>query len=300
IMGGGTELLPRMKLRLINPEHIISVLNIKELGKIKINKEKEIEIGASVKIADISGFFLKNKQFHSIYQASEMVATQQIRNMATVGGNIFQHTRCKFYNRSWQWQKTVPPCYKRGGNVCHAVKNSKKCFAVYQGDLAPALISLDARAVFLSANHQKILPIEKIFTGNGIEPFNIKDSVLIKIILSENQGDYFSIYKKYRIRNGMDFPLAGVAAAVKFKNRKVCDIKLCLTGISQAPVVLKFSEDFIFKRKIYKDLAFEIADMAYKHAHPVDNVEGNHETRRLMIKQMVFDALTEIIMKYGI
>lgn len=300
IMAAGTELLPRMKLRLIKPEHIISILNIKALGNIK-KKKDQIELGAGLRIKDLIEFFENHKQFYALHQAANMIGSQQIRNVATIGGNILQNTRCMFYNRSWQWQKTVPPCLKRGGNVCHAVKNSKRCFAVYQGDLAPVFISLDALVEFFSNNHYSMLPLEDIFTGDGLRPFNIEDGVLTKIILPEmeREKNCFSLYKKYRLREGLDFPLAGVAVGIHFNNKLIERIKLCITGVSSSPITLTLTGEFLDRKKTEQNLPLEIAKLAYNHVHPIDNLEAPKEKRRLLVKQMVFECIEELIKIHG-
>jgi len=298
ILAGGTELLPRMKMRLIQPEHLISILKIKQLENIKIKNDKKIEIGATVRIDNLANFFKANKPFNAIFQAANMVGSQQIRNMATIGGNILQNTRCKYYNRTLQWQKIMPPCHKRGGNICYAVKNSKRCFAVYQSDIAAPFIVLQGKAEFLFNKNFIQKPVEDIFTGNGAVPFNIGKSILIKFILPASEDGIISTYKKYRIRDGMDFPIAGVAVAIKIENKKIDDIKICLTGVSSAPVVIKNIKDFISEKKLTDKLIHEISEIAYNQAHPVENIDGDANNRRYMIKQMTFEAIKELIGSY--
>ncbi|HOP85921.1 MAG TPA: FAD binding domain-containing protein [Syntrophorhabdaceae bacterium] len=298
IMAGGTELIPRMKMRLIQPENLISILKIKELEHIKIKKDKKIEIGATVRIDNLVNFFKENRPFNAIFQAANMVGSQQIRNMATIGGNILQNTRCKYYNRTLQWQNIMPPCHKRGGNICYAVKNSKRCFAVYQGDMAAPLIVLNGKGEFLFDKNFIQKPLEDIFTGNGAMPFNVGKGVLIKFILPQPEDGLISTYKKYRIRDGMDFPIAGVAVAIKIKNKKIDDIKICLTGVSSAPVVIKDIKDFISEKKLTDKLIHEISEIVYNQAHPVENTDGDINKRRYMIKQMTFEAIKELIDGY--
>lgn len=299
IMAGGTELLNRMKLRLIEPEHVISLSNIKGLNRIFFTKDKGIEIGSTSKLTQIVSFFEKIGSYRAIYESTLQVGSQQIRNMATIGGNIFQDTRCMFYNRSREWQKIVPPCHKRKGNICHAVKNSRRCFAVYQGDIAPALIVLMAKAVFYTPDGFQELPVEEIFSGDGNKPFAIeKNHILFSIRLPPVNENLFSTYKKYRIRGGLDFPLAGVAIALQKEGGIIISLRLCLTGIAPKPIMIAHAEKTTQGERLNESLIEKVAQMAYDFVHPVANLEDSPEKRRFMIRQMVYDGLKEVIKKH--
>ena len=137
LLAGGTDLLVRMKERLITPTHLISLSNIKGMDEYAYDDKNGLVLGAGVNLSSLSQHPIVLEKYPALAKAASMVATHQIRNMATIGGNIFQNTRCLYYNRSFLWGKAVIPCFKRGGNICHVVENSKRCFAVYQGDLAP-------------------------------------------------------------------------------------------------------------------------------------------------------------------
>ncbi len=298
IMAGGTELLNMMRLRLIKPEHIISLSNIKGLNRISATKDKTIEIGSTSKLTHIASFFEKSDAFRAVYEAAIQVGSQQIRNMATIGGNILQDTRCMFYNRSREWQKIVPPCHKRGGNICHAVKNSKKCFAVYQGDMAPALMVFMAKAVFFTPYGIHEMPIEKLFSGESIKPFSIgENSILVSIKLPHLEKGLFSTYKKYRIRGGLDFPLAGLAVALSKDGDTIINLRLCLTGIASQPIMVNEAEKTTQGKILNEALIEKVAQMAYRTAHPVANLEDSPEKRRFVIRQMVYDSLKEAIKK---
>lgn len=295
IMAGGTDLLNRMRLRLIEPEHIISMSMIKGLSNISIQKNQEIDIGAMTRLTDIVYFFKNMKPYKALHDAAYQVASQQIRNMATIGGNILQDTRCIFYNRSRQWQKTVPPCHKRGGNICHAVKNSRRCFAVYQGDIAPALIALKARLVFYTHHGLHELPVHEVFSGDGKKPFaTTENKILVSIRLAPPEKNLFSTYRKYRIRDGVDFPLAGVALALHKDGDTFTGLRLCLTGVASQPLIISDPEKEVNRVKITEQHIKEIADMAYNKAHPVSNLEDPPEKRRSMVCQIVYDTLMEI------
>ena len=135
--------------------------------------------------------------------------------MATAGGNILQNTRCMYYNQSGMVLNGLERCHKRGGNVCLAVKGSKRCFSVYQGDMAPAFIAFDARCVLEKKGSTRTVSLTELFTGNGAAPFAIgADELLTKIIIPNPEGIYGSAYRKLRLRGSTDYPLASAAAFV--------------------------------------------------------------------------------------
>lgn len=294
IMAGGTELLNRMRFRLIEPEYVISLSNIKGLDRISISRDKGIEIGATAKLTDIACFFEAIKPYRAIYESAYQVASQQIRNMATIGGNILQDTRCMFYNRSRQWQGIVPPCHKRGGNTCHAVRNSRRCFAVYQGDMAPVLISLKAIAVFHSPYGDQEIPLEDVFSGDSKKPFFVEDNrILVSVRINPSDDDLSSIYKKYRIRDGVDFPLAGVALSLKRDRHIISHLRLCLTGLAPRPIRVSDAEEIAQGERLTGHLIEKISEIAFNSVHPVDNLEESAKRRRFMARQMVYDVLEE-------
>ena len=134
IMAGGTDLINRMKLRLIEPAYVMNIGKLKNMDSIDTGGT-EVVIGANARLKEIAAMPLINKKFRAIAEAAFQVASPTITNMATIGGNILQNTRCMYYNQSGVVLNGLERCHKRGGSVCLAVKGSKRCFSVYQGDL---------------------------------------------------------------------------------------------------------------------------------------------------------------------
>ena len=166
IMAGGTDLLNRMKLRLTEPACVMNIGKLINMDSIEIG-DTEAVIGANVRLKKIAAMPLLNKKFRAIAEAAFQVASPTITNMATMGGNILQNTRCMFYNQSGVVLKGLERCHKRGGSICLAVKGSKRCFSVYQGDMAPALIAFNARCVIEKKGSSRTIPLTELFTGNG-------------------------------------------------------------------------------------------------------------------------------------
>src|SRR5512135_296508 len=214
IMAGGTDLLNRMKLRLMEPAFVINIGKLRDMEGIHVG-ETETVIGANTRLKDIAGAPLVNKRFKAIAEAAFQVASPTITNMATIGGNLLQSTRCMYYDQSGIVLNGLERCHKRGGSVCLAVEGSKRCFSVYQGDMAPALIAFDARCVVEKTGSARTVSIAELFTENGVAPFAIgADELLTRILLPQPEGVYGSAYRKLRLRGSVDYPLASAAAFV--------------------------------------------------------------------------------------
>jgi 4-hydroxybenzoyl-CoA reductase subunit beta len=292
LCGGGTDLFVRMKERLSTPSHLISLANVQGTREISFNPLAGLELGAGVTLSDLMGSAVILARYPGLAAAASLVATRQIRNMATLGGNILQNTRCCYYNRSAEWRKAVAPCFKRGGEVCHVVEKGKRCFAVYQGDLAPLIISLGGSAIVLSEGGAEEGPLEEVFSGDGRSPFQrFGNRILTKIRIPVPEG--YSAYKKFRLRKGMDFPLAGAAVSLSFSGQTINDLRICLTGISSSPVPLREAGEIALGRRLTTDLIGELANRAYTSAHPLANLEDSPAHRKSMVRILVEEILEE-------
>jgi 4-hydroxybenzoyl-CoA reductase subunit beta len=296
IIAGGTDLLVRMKYRLSQPRHLVSLSKINELKRIEYYPGQGLSIGAATSLTRLALDPIVRERCPALSRASELVATKQVRNTATIGGNVLQNTRCRYYNRSPVWGKAIEPCFKRNGNVCHAALNSKRCFAVYQGDLAPLLITLHAYVRMASLKETEEITVESLFSGNGKEPFlDLTGKVMQNVIIPESSLFMNSDYKKYRIRNGIDYPLAGVAASVKNIRNGMGSLRICLTAVSSSPVLVSVTEDMVHGKSSGKELFKEIGKKAHAAAHPLANLEDDPAKRCLMIRLMTEDILAAII-----
>lgn len=298
IMAGGTDLINRMKLRLIEPAYVVNIGKLKTMDSIDTGGT-EVIIGANARLKEIAAIPLINNKFRAIAEAAFQVASPTITAMATIGGNVLQNTRCMYYNQSGVVLNGLEKCHKRGGSVCLAVKGSKKCFSVYQGDLAPALMAFNARCVIEKKGSSRTIPLTELFTNNGISPFSIgSDELLTKIIISTPEGAYGSTYQKLRIRGSIDYPLASAAASISVDNdKKVIACRVVIGAAGAAPKVLDASS--LLKGKFPTDADFDaIAEMAYKEAEGADNLQMPGSYRRKMAgvltKRAVKAALDEI------
>lgn len=275
IMAGGTDLLNRMRLRLIEPASVMNIGKIQDLEGIEV-REKETVIGAATKLREISRSPLLFQRFKAIAEAADQVASPTIANMATIGGNLLQNTRCLCYNQSGIVLTGLERCHKRGGSTCLALKGSRRCFSVYQGDLAPALIAFDARCVLEKKGSKRTITVSELFTGDGVVPFRIEADELLTAILLPQPGDgVSSAYRKIRLRGSIDYPLASVAVCVSTtKEGGVIKGRVVLGAFGADPKVIEILPG-------ETDLE-RIAQKAYELSEAVDNLQMPGAYRRKM------------------
>ena len=235
ILAGGTDLVPLLRKRLFEPAGLVSLRRLDGLRGIQATG-RQIVIGALTTIGDLKAHPAVAGVFTGLVQAAAVLAAPPIRNIATVGGNILQNSRCHFYNQSVLFRKELGPCFKLGGRTCHAVKGGKRCYSVYQGDLAPMLIALGAKVKVQKKGGSRVVPVENIFTGNGRSPIGIGgDEVVTKIVLPLPGKSFGSSYQKFRIRGSVDYPLISAAAFVKGEGSQIVSAELVLGAAGSAP-----------------------------------------------------------------
>ena len=237
ILAGGTDLFPRMKYGVVRPEHLISLKEIPIEPPIQL-ENGAICLDAHITLSEIVRSPLIRKRVPLLAKASERVASQEIRNMATLAGNICQESRCLYYNQSHRFQ-FVDPCFKRGGEMCYFAPKGKKCFAVYMGDLAPALMCLDAQVRILGNDGEKQVPLESIFSGDALRPHNLNsDEVLTKVIISSQPNCTGWSHIKYSLRGGVEFAALNIATILKVKEGgKTCEqAGIVVDAIAPAPM----------------------------------------------------------------
>ncbi len=275
IMAGGTDLLNQMRLRLIEPAFVMSLGKLQDMDGIA-TRENETVIGANTKLKEIASSPLIHKRFAAIAEAASQVASPAITNMATIGGNLLQNTRCLYYNQSGMVLNGLERCHKRGGTVCLAVKGGKRCFSVYQSDMASALIAFGARCVLEKKNSSRTISITELFTGNGVTPFAIgEDELLTRIIIPQPEGRFSSAYCKLRLRGSVDYPLVSAASFVSAtKDGEVHVCRVILGALGPSPRVIDGPS-------CESDLE-RIDQKAYELAEAVDNLQMPGAYRRKM------------------
>jgi 4-hydroxybenzoyl-CoA reductase subunit beta len=298
IMGGGTDLLPSMKERILKPKYVVYLGAIPNLDRIEFDEHLGLRIGALVKLRSLERSRVVLERYPLIAQTASEVGSVQLRQMGTVGGNLSLDTRCYYYNQSDFWRKCRPTCIKMGGEKCNAISGGKKCFAVFSGDLAPALIALGSKITLVSSKGERRLPLSDFYTGDGAKPLAIKpDEILIGVDVPMVPKDAFSVYFKYRIRRSVDFPLASVATMLIFgREKKVChEAKVVIGAVNTRPEELKEIDGLLRGKEFTSSLIEEASSLAFKMAKPVANAASSPSYRKKIIKIFIEKALRQAV-----
>jgi 4-hydroxybenzoyl-CoA reductase subunit beta len=291
ILAGGTDLLPSMRQRLFEPEYLLDIRRLRELTGIR-ETEEGIEIGALTTLREIEHSLLVRERCPVLTEAARSVASPVIRNMATIGGNICLDTRCLWYNQSFAWRKSCGFCIKKDGDLCHVAPGGTKCWAVFSGDTPAALLCLRARIGISSASATRLIPLCEFYTGEGDSYRQFEaNELLTKVILPRSSWGYQGIYSKLRIRGSIDYPLAGVAVAVRRSNRHIEDIRVALTAVSPAPVVVPGLDSLLRNGNLDEHQAEYAGQLAARTAKPLTTSALTPEYRRQMVQVFTKRAL---------
>jgi len=251
-LGGGTDLVVNIRRGIETPKVLIDMNRVQELHTINVDA-KSIEIGTAVRLSELAGHPDIVRHYPALAQAAAHVAGPTQRNMGTVGGNLCLDTRCIFYNQSEWWRSANNHCLKTTGTVCHVAPKSRGvCFATYSGDLAPALLTLGAEVDIAGPNGKRTIPLEKLYIGfarqdvpvtevqgDGKHYLSLRRGEIVTAVRARNTPGMRSAYDKIRIRKSIEYPVAGVAVAIRRDGDKLADLRIGFTGTNPRPVLLE-------------------------------------------------------------
>jgi 4-hydroxybenzoyl-CoA reductase subunit beta len=240
-LAGGTDLLPNMRRGLLSAEVMIDLGNVAELGHIR-EETAGLWLGAGVALAPLAAHPLVAARFTALAEAAQSVAGPTQRVSATLGGNLCLDTRCRFYNQSETWRTANEFCMKLGSDLCRVAVKSSRCFAAFSGDLAPALMALAAEVEILGAEGPRRLPLVDFYRDDGLAWLALKPEELLLGVRVPWAEGWTSLYDKVRIRRSIDFPLAGVAVALRREGDILGGLRVALTGVSSRPEFIALEE----------------------------------------------------------
>lgn len=301
VMGGGTDLLPSMKQGIFRPKYVVHMEAIPNLDRIEFVENVGLRIGALVKLRSLEKDPLILKRYPIIRQAASEVGSVQLRQMGTVGGNLSLDTRCYYYNQSQFWRSCRPRCIKMGGETCNAIGGGTKCFAIFSGDLATALIALGAKIKLISSQGERNILLNDYYTGNGTRPLTLDHhEVLVDVEVPHIPKEAFTFYLKYRIRRSIDFPIANVAAMLILDGKEeVCrEARVVIGAVGPKPEEVEAIGGLLKGRRLESSIIEEASDLAFKAAKPAPNAASSPSYRKKMIKFFVKKILKQVLEKY--
>lgn len=240
IYAGGTDALALMKEGVARPEMLVNLKKLDELVVIKEDK-KGLHIGAGVKLTDL----IADKAvqaFPGLIEAAQSIATLQLRNMGTVGGNLCQRPRC------WYFRSERFPCLRKGGDTCFAIYGDNKyhciigggpCYIVYPSDLAPMLIALDAQVEILGTKGTRFIDLADFYVLPEQDPHHenilTKDEIVTEVLIPAASKKLKSHYVKFRERESFDFAMVSVAIAAQVDGETLSNVRIAYGGVAPKP-----------------------------------------------------------------
>jgi 4-hydroxybenzoyl-CoA reductase subunit beta len=251
VLGGGTDLVVNIRRGIVAPPVLIDVNGVKELRTIEADAHT-LEIGAAVTLAELAVHPEVMRHYSVVAQAAAHIAGPTQRNMGTVGGNLCLDTRCIYYNQSEWWRAANQHCLKTTGDICHVAPKSRGvCFATFSGDLAPALLVLDAAIDIAGPAGSRTMPLADLYigyarqdepmtgtNGDGKYFLSLRPREFVTAVRAKNTRGLRSAYDKIRIRRSIEYPVSGVAVALRREGGNLTDLRVAFTGTNPRPVLL--------------------------------------------------------------
>jgi xanthine dehydrogenase YagS FAD-binding subunit len=278
-IAGGQDLLTTMKDYLTRPTRVVNLKGIRGLNRIAVLGKKGLRIGALVTLTELEEHAEVRRSFPGLAEAAHSIATPQIRNLGTVGGNLCQRPRC------WYYRLEEAVCLKKGGSECYAAKGENKynailgggpSYIVHPSDLAPVLVALGASISVIGAGGARVIPLEKFFTlpsEGSVRRENVlqNDEIITEIQVPASALAARSTYLKFKERESLDFALASVAAAAEIKSDgAVKQARIVLGGVAPIPWRASKAEAFLVGKKLSQDVLAEAARLALEGAKPLE------------------------------
>ncbi len=297
LVAGGTDLLPSMKQNLFAPPYVMDLRSMDELRGIRPSKtqggaQRGVEIGSLTTLSAIEHSPLIQRDYPVLYEAVKTIASPVLRNMGTVGGNLCLDTRCLWYNQSLLWRRSCGFCLKKDGDICHVAPGGKICWATFSGDTPPALLCLGAEVEVAGPNGVRRIPLSSFYVNDGIVRLHLKaNEIVTRVYLSDSAAGWHGSYQKLRVRGSIDYPLAGVAVALKLRSGYVEDARVAITAVNPAPLLVKDVDAHLVGTVPNEEIADHIGEMAARTAKPLTTSALTPEYRREMVRVFARRAL---------
>lgn len=279
-IAGGTDVMVNKYQGNNTALHYIDITSIKELKGIR-KDDKYLYIGALTKLSDLKKSIDIQNEFPVLIEAANAVGSPLIRKTATLGGNILCENRCIYYNQSEWWREAVGLCLKCNGNICIASGGKKACFSEFVSDTAPALIAIHALVHLIEPEGERIIPLEALYSGDGVQPKTIKNTTIIKEIMLPLGQHFRCVFKKLRLRETLEFTSLTTVVSINKDN----DIQIVLAGVDPKPVLVQGTQH---------DDKSELIKKAVKGGRAVENDMFSRTYRREMIPVFLNESFEKL------
>jgi 4-hydroxybenzoyl-CoA reductase subunit beta len=304
IVAGGTDVVPNLQMKLFAPKVLVDIKGLRELSAIEYSPERGLRIGALATLTAIHDSAVVREQFPVLWQAVGTIAGPLQRNMGTLGGNLCLETRCVWYNQSYFWRKSLGGCLKlpmpskyaaHPDTLCHVAPGGKSCWAAWSGDSAPALLALDAEVEIAGPRGTRRLPLAQFYKNDGKDRIALgRDELLTWVHIPARMAGRRGAYHKLRIRNSIDYPLAGVAVALEVDAGGVCrEGRVVVTAVNPAPLLVPEAAQWLAGQRCTPQLLERVAHRAIQIGKPLTTSHSTPVYRREMVKLYTRRALEQ-------
>ena len=265
-VAGGTDLMANLRHGIGAPATLIDLRGIRALRGIVVGP-RGLSLGAAVTLAELAGHARVAKDYPALAQAAAAVGGPAHREAGTVGGNLCLDTRCVFYNRGDWWREANGHCLKYQGDTCHVAPTGRRCHAAFSGDLAPALLVHGAEVEIAGPGGQRRMPLGELYAEDGAAHLRLATGeFLVRVLLPP--APWPAAYAKARARGAIDFPLAGVAVALRMGAHGVAGLRVALTGTNARPFLLAGTEALLGAR-VDAGWCAELGKLVQKQVSPM-------------------------------
>ena len=295
VLAGGLDTFDWLKDRNKRPKVVVDLSGVKELTGIKATADGGIEIGATTTLTEVATHPVVKEKYPILMEAASLVASPQIRNQGTLGGNVSQDTRCWYYRSGWT-------CYRAGGNICyadtptainreHALFDANRCVAVNPSDTAPALIALGAQMVIRSVKGERVVDAEQYFIGPAIDITRMTvlqpGELLTAIRIPATWAGAPFYFEKVRERQVWDFPMVNVAAVLKVANGTIQSSRIVVNAVAAHPLRLTAVETAVAGKPRNEQTATLAGDLAVQGAQPLAHNAYKIPLMRNLVKRAI-------------
>ncbi len=247
VIAGGTDLIANIRRGIAAPPRMVDLNGVGEIRNIEAlsgGEDGGLSIGAAVTLAELIEHGDVGAQYPAIIEAAGAIAANSHREAATVGGNLCLDTRCVFYNQSEWWRGANGYCLKSRGEICHVAPKGDHCFAAFSGDLAPALMVLGAEVEIASPTARRTIPLSGMYVDDGMAHLALAPGEIVTTVRVPAMAQGVRAgYAKSQVRGAIDFPLAGVAVALRRDGEAVAELTVALTGTNSMPLIVAGADD---------------------------------------------------------
>jgi 4-hydroxybenzoyl-CoA reductase subunit beta len=305
-IAGGTDLVPNMKHRLFTPDHLVALSGVEEMHGIawldagmgaveEADGAAWLSIGAAETLSAVARDERVRGHFPALARAASLVAGPQIRNRGTIGGNLCLDTRCTYYNQTEFWRGALGYCLKKDGDVCHVTRVGRKCVAAHSADTPPVFATLGAEIDLAGPGGTRTVPVDSYFVADGIwNTVREPGELVVRVRVPTRARTLRTAYAKLRQRRAIDFPLLSVALAADVgDDGGIASMALVVSALGARPRAVSGLDRVAVGRSL-AEAADDVAALAHKQCHPLENIIVEPSWRRAMVPVFVRRALREI------